>query len=76
MFYFDTLFYARRDDIEFLENGCDERVDVRLLLPRISPIPGWLTHWCTRSYVEELVGSRCKDLLVPQKGINHSKGNY
>ena len=24
-FYFDTLFYARRDDIEFLEDGCDER---------------------------------------------------
>ena len=24
-FYFDTLFYARRDDIEFLEDSCDER---------------------------------------------------
>lgn len=45
-------------------------VDVRLLLPHRSD--SWLTHWCSRSYVEELLEAGVK-IYWYQPGINHSK---
>lgn len=45
-------------------------VDVRILLPHKSDSN--LTHWCSRSYVEELLEAGVK-VYWYQKGINHSK---
>lgn len=45
-------------------------VDVRILLPHRSD--SFLTNWCTRSYVEELLEAGVK-IYWYQKGINHSK---
>lgn len=45
-------------------------VDVRIMLPHKSD--SWLTHWCTRSYVEELLAAGVK-VYWYQAGINHSK---
>ena len=45
-------------------------VDVRILLPHKSD--SRLTHWCTRSYVEELLLAGVK-IYWYEKGINHSK---
>lgn len=45
-------------------------VDVRILLPHKSDSA--LTHWCTRSYVEELLEAGVK-IYWYRKGINHSK---
>lgn len=45
-------------------------VDVRIMLPHKSD--SWLTHWCTRSYVEELLTAGVK-VYWYQAGINHSK---
>ena len=53
-----------------LKTAAMSGVDVRLLLPHKSD--SWLTHWCTRSYVEELLEAGVK-IYWYQKGINHSK---
>ena len=45
-------------------------IDVRILLPHKSD--SWLTQWCSRSYVEELLEAGVK-VYWYQKGINHSK---
>lgn len=45
-------------------------VDVRIMLPHRTD--SWLTHWCTRSFVEELLAAGVK-VYWYQKGINHSK---
>ena len=45
-------------------------VDVRILLPHRTD--SWLTHWCSRSFVEELLAAGVK-VYWYQKGINHSK---
>ena len=45
-------------------------VDVRILLPHKSD--SYLTNWCSRSYVEELLEAGVK-VYWYQKGINHSK---
>ncbi|MDL2231718.1 cardiolipin synthase [Porphyromonadaceae bacterium OttesenSCG-928-L07] len=45
-------------------------VDVRILLPHRSD--SMLTHWCTRSYVSELLDAGVK-VYWYMKGINHSK---
>ncbi|MDR0982188.1 MAG: cardiolipin synthase [Culturomica sp.] len=45
-------------------------VDVRLLLPQKSD--SVLTHWCSRSFVEELMDAGVK-VYWYKKGINHSK---
>lgn len=45
-------------------------VDVRIMLPHRSD--SRLTHWCTRSFVEELLMAGVK-VYWYQKGINHSK---
>lgn len=45
-------------------------IDVRILLPHKSD--SRLTHWCSRSYVEELLEAGVK-VYWYQKGINHSK---
>ena len=53
-----------------LKTAAMSGVDVRILLPHKSD--SWLTHWCTRSYVEELLDAGVK-IYWYQKGINHSK---
>ena len=53
-----------------LKTAAMSGVDVRLLLPHKSD--SWLTHWCTSSYVEELLEAGVK-IYWYQKGINHSK---
>lgn len=45
-------------------------IDVRILLPHKSD--SRLTHWCSRSYVEELLEAGVR-VYWYQKGINHSK---
>lgn len=45
-------------------------VDVRIMLPHRTD--SWLTHWCSRSFVEELLAAGVK-VYWYQKGINHSK---
>lgn len=45
-------------------------IDVRILLPHRSD--SYLTHWCNRSFVEELMEAGVK-VYWYQKGINHSK---
>lgn len=45
-------------------------IDVRILLPHKSD--SFLTNWCSRSYVEELLTAGIR-IYWYQKGINHSK---
>lgn len=53
-----------------LKTAAMSGVDVRILLPHKSD--SWLTNWCTRSFVEELLMAGVK-IYWYQKGINHSK---
>ena len=53
-----------------LKTAAMSGVDVRLLLPYQSD--SRLAHWCTRSYVEELLLAGVK-VYWYRKGINHSK---
>ena len=53
-----------------LKTAAMSGVDVRILLPHKSDSA--LTHWCTRSYVEELLEAGVK-IYWYRKGINHSK---
>lgn len=45
-------------------------IDVRILLPHRTD--SWLTHWCSCSYIEELLAAGVK-IYRYRKGINHSK---
>jgi len=56
--------------LNVLKTAAMSGVDVRIMLPHKSD--SWLTHWCTRSFVEELLEAGVK-IYWYQKGINHSK---
>ena len=70
VFISTPYFMPGETTLNSLKTAAMSGVDVRLLLPHKSD--SWLTHWCTRSYVEELLEAGVK-IYWYQKGINHSK---
>ena len=53
-----------------LKTAAMSGVDVRMMIPHQSDSP--LTHWCTRSYIEELLEAGVR-IIQYRKGFNHSK---
>ncbi len=70
VFISTPYFMPGETTLNSLKTAAMSGVDVRLLLPHKSD--SWLTNWCTRSYVEELLEAGVK-IYWYQKGINHSK---
>ncbi len=70
VFISTPYFMPGETTLNALKTAAMSGVDVRLLLPHKSD--SWLTHWCTRSYVEELLEAGVK-IFWYQKGMNHSK---
>lgn len=70
VFISTPYFMPGETTLNSLKTAAMSGVDVRLLLPHKSD--SRLTHWCTRSYVQELLEAGVK-IYWYQKGINHSK---
>lgn len=70
VFISTPYFMPGETTLNALKTAAMSGVDVRILLPHKSD--SWLTNWCTRSYVEELLEAGVK-IYWYQKGINHSK---
>ncbi len=70
VFISTPYFMPGETTLNALKTAAMSGVDVRLLLPHKSD--SMLTHWCTRSFVEELLVAGVK-IYWYQKGINHSK---
>ena len=70
VFISTPYFMPGETTLNSLKTAAMSGVDVRILLPHKSD--SWLTHWCTRSYAEELLNAGVK-IYWYQKGINHSK---
>lgn len=70
VFISTPYFMPGETTLNALKTAAMSGVDVRLLLPHKSD--SLLTHWCTRSFVEELLVAGVK-IYWYQKGINHSK---
>lgn len=70
VFISTPYFMPGETTLNSLKTAAMSGVDVRIMLPHKSD--SWLTHWCTRSYVEELLQAGVK-IYWYQKGINHSK---
>lgn len=70
VFISTPYFMPGETTLNALKTAAMSGVDVRILLPHKSD--SWLTHWCTRSFVEELLLAGVK-IYWYQKGINHSK---
>jgi cardiolipin synthase len=70
VFISTPYFMPGETTLNALKTAAMSGVDVRLLLPYQSD--SRLAHWCTRSYVEELLLAGVK-VYWYRKGINHSK---
>lgn len=70
VFISTPYFMPGETTLNALKTAAMSGVDVRILLPHKSD--SILTHWCTRSYVEELLEAGVK-IYWYEKGINHSK---
>ena len=70
VFISTPYFMPGETTLNSLKTAAMSGVDVRLLLPHKSD--SRLTHWCTRSYVQELLEAGVK-IYWYRKGINHSK---
>lgn len=70
VFISTPYFMPGETTLNALKTAAMSGVDVRILLPHKSD--SRLTHWCTRSYVEELLLAGVK-IYWYEKGINHSK---
>ena len=70
VFISTPYFMPGETTLNALKTAAMSGVDVRLLLPYRSD--SRLAHWCTRSYVEELLETGVK-IYWYQKGMNHSK---
>lgn len=70
VFISTPYFMPGETTLNALKTAAMSGVDVRLLLPHKSD--SMLTHWCTRSFVEELLVSGVK-IFWYQRGVNHSK---
>lgn len=70
VFISTPYFMPGETTLNALKTAAMSGVDVRILLPHKSD--SWLTYWCTRSFVEELLVAGVK-IYWYQKGINHSK---
>lgn len=70
VFISTPYFMPGETTLNSLKTAAMSGVDVRILLPHKSD--SWLTQWCTRSYVEELLEAGVR-IYWYQKGINHSK---
>lgn len=70
VFISTPYFMPGETTLNSLKTAAMSGVDVRILLPHKSD--SFLTNWCTRSYVEELLEAGVK-IYWYQKGINHSK---
>ncbi len=70
VFISTPYFMPGETTLNCLKTAAMSGVDVRILLPHKSD--SWLTHWCTRSFAEELLEAGVR-IYWYQKGINHSK---
>ena len=70
VFISTPYFMPGETTLNCLKTAAMSGVDVRSLLPHKSD--SWLTHWCTRSFAEELLEAGVR-IYWYQKGINHSK---
>ncbi|MDE7374136.1 MAG: cardiolipin synthase, partial [Odoribacter sp.] len=70
VFISTPYFMPGETTLNSLKTAAMSGVDVRLLLPHKSD--SRLTHWCTRSYVQELLEAGVK-IYWYRKGINHCK---
>lgn len=70
VFISTPYFMPGETTLNSLKTAAMSGVDVRILLPHKSD--SWLTHWCTRSFAEELLAAGVR-IYWYQKGINHSK---
>lgn len=70
VFISTPYFMPGETTLNSLKTAAMSGVDVRILLPHKSD--SYLTYWCTRSYVMELLEAGVK-VYWYQKGINHSK---
>ncbi len=69
--YISTPYFMPGDVmLSALKSAAMSGVDVRLMLPARSDT--FITHWCSRSFVEELLQANVKVLFF-KPGINHSK---
>lgn len=70
VFISTPYFMPGETTLNCLKTAAMSGVEVRILLPHKSD--SWLTHWCTRSFAEELLEAGVR-IYWYQKGINHSK---
>ena len=70
VFISTPYFMPGETTLNSLKTAAMSGVDVRIMLPHKSD--SLLTHWCSRSFVEELLQAGVK-VYWYQKGINHSK---
>ena len=70
VFISTPYFMPGETTINSLKTAAMSGVDVRIMIPYKSD--SLLTHWCTRSYVEELLEAGVR-VFQYRKGFNHSK---